>query len=45
MPLTFKLSFEPFDFNHEEFLNDLKRVIQFMMILLFENTKKINKKY
>ena len=26
MPLTFKLSFEHFDFNDEEFLNDLKRV-------------------
>ena len=26
MPLTFKLYFEHFDFNDEEFLNDLKRV-------------------
>ena len=26
MPLTFKLSFEHFDFNDEEFLNDLKQV-------------------
>ena len=29
MPLTFKLSFEHFDFNDEEFLNDLKRVNHF----------------
>ncbi len=27
--LTFKLSFEPFDFNDEEFLNDLKRVYHY----------------
>ena len=29
MPLTFKLSFEHFDFNDEEFLNDLKQVYHF----------------
>ena len=35
MPLTFKLSFEHFDFNDEEFLNDLKRVNHF-----YDNSQK-----
>ena len=29
MPLTFKLPFEHFDFNDEEFLNDHKQVYHF----------------
>ena len=29
MPLTFKLSFKHFDFNDEQFLNDLKHVYHF----------------
>ena len=36
MPLTCKLSFEHFDFNDEEFLNDLKRVYHlYNKMLLF----------
>ena len=49
MPLTFKLSFEHFDFNDEEFLNDLKRVNQFydnFVVLEYkENKQKILKEY
>ena len=49
MPLTFKLSFEHFDFNDEEFLNDLKRVNHFydnFVVLEYkENKQKILKEY
>jgi hypothetical protein len=45
MPLTFKLSFEHFDFNDEEFLNDLKRVSHyydnFVVLEYKENKQKI----
>ena len=45
MPLTFKLSFEHFDFNDEEFLNDLQRVYHFynnFVVLEYkENKQKI----
>ena len=47
MPLTFKLSFEHFDFNDEEFLNDLKRVNHyydnFVVLEYKENKQKILK--
>ena len=51
MPLTFKLSFEHFDFNDEEFLNDLKHVHHFLGVGHFlpknwkiaKNRKKIAK--
>ena len=40
MPLTFKLSFEHFDFNDEEFLNDLKQVYRFYNnVVVFEHKK------
>ena len=45
MPLTIKLSFEHFDFNDEEFLNDLKHVYHFYNNVVVYNTKKINKKF
>ena len=49
MPLTFKLSFEHFDFNDEEFLNDLKRVSHyydnFVVLEYKENKQKILKEY
>ena len=49
MPLTFKLSFEHFDFNDEEFLNDLKRVNHFydnFVVLEYkENKQKILKEF
>ena len=49
MPLTFKLSFEHFDFNDEEFLNDLKRVNHFydnFVVLEYkENKQKISKEF
>ena len=35
MPLTFKLFFEHFDCNDEEFSNDLKQVYNFIIMLLF----------
>ena len=45
MPLTFKLSFEHFNFNYEEFLNDLKRVSHyydhFVVLEYKENKQKI----
>ena len=45
MPLTFKLSFELFDFNDEEFLNDLKHVSHyydnFVVLEYKENKQKI----
>ena len=49
MPLTFKLSFEHFDFNDEEFLNDLKRVSHyydnFIVLEYKENKQKILKEF
>ena len=49
MPLTFKLSFEFFDFNDEEFLNDLKRVSlyydNFVILEYKENKQKISKEF
>ena len=49
MPLTFKLSFEHFDFNDEEFLNDLKRVSHyydnFVVLEYKENKQKILKEF
>ena len=49
MPLTFKLSFEHFDFNDEEFLNDLKRVSHyydnFVVLEYKENKQKILQEY
>ena len=45
MPLTFKLSFELFDFNDEEFLNDLKRVSLYYDNFVILEYKEINKKY
>ena len=49
MPLTFKLSFEHFDFNDEEFLNDLQRVYHFynnFVVLEYkENKQKISKEF
>ncbi len=49
MPLTFKLSFEHFDFNDEKNLNDLKRVNHFydnFVVLEYkENKQKILKEY
>ena len=49
MPLTFKLSFEHFDFNDEEFLNDLKRVNNYydnVVVLEYkENKQKILKEF
>ena len=49
MPLTFKLSFEHFDFNDEEFLNDLKRVNHFydnFVVLEYkENKQKVLKEF
>ena len=49
MPLTFKLSFELFDFNDEEFLNDLKRVSlyydNFVILEYKENKQKISKEF
>jgi hypothetical protein len=47
MPLTFKLSFEHFDFNDEEFLNDLKRVNHYhdnFVVLEYNENKNKNKK-
>ena len=47
MPLTFKLSFEHFDFNDEEFSDDLKRVPHyydnFFVLEYKENQQKILK--
>ena len=49
MPLTFKLSFEHFDFNDEEFLNDLKHVSHyydnFVVLEYKENKQKILKEF
>jgi len=49
MPLTFKLSFEHFDFNDEEFLNDLKRVNHyydnFVVLEYKENKQKVLKEF
>ena len=49
MPLTFKLSFELFDFNDEEFLNDMKRVSlyydNFVILEYKENKQKISKEF
>ena len=49
MPFTFKLSFEHFDFNDEEFLNDLKQVYQFYNDVLVlehkENKQKASKQF
>ena len=49
MPLTFKLSFEHFDFNDEEFLNDLKRVNNYydnVVVLEYkENKQKMLKEF
>ena len=49
MPLTFKLSFEHFDFNDEEFLNDLKRVNHYydnVVVLEYkENKQKVLKEF
>ena len=49
MPLTFKLSFEHFDFNDEEFLNDLKLVHHFYNIVVVlehkKNKKNISKQF
>ena len=49
MPLTFKLSFEHFDFNDEEFLNDLKHVSHyydnFVVLEYKENKQKVLKEY
>ena len=49
MPLTFKLSFEHFDFNDEEFLNDLKQVYHFYNNVVVlehkENKQKISKQF
>ena len=49
MPLTFKLSFEHFDFNDEEFLNDLKQVHHFynnvVVLKHKENKQKISKQF
>ena len=44
MPLTFKLSFEHFDFNDEDFLNDLKRVSHYYDNFAVLEYKEINKK-
>jgi hypothetical protein len=49
MPLTFKLSFEHFDFNDEEFLNDLQRVYHyynnFVVLEYKENKQKVSKEF
>ena len=49
MPLTFTLSFEYFDFNDEEFLNDLKHVHHFYNNVVVlehkENKQKISKQF
>ena len=49
MPLTFKLSFEHFDFNDEEFLYDLKQVHHFYNNVVVlehkENKQKISKQF
>ena len=49
MRLTFKLSFEYFDFNDEEFLNDLKQVYHFYNNVVVlehkENKQKISKQF
>ena len=49
MPLTFKLSFEHFDFNDEEFLNDLKHVYLFYNNIVVlehkENKQKLSKQF
>ena len=49
MPLTFKLSFEHFDFYDEEFLNDLKQVYHFYNIVVVlehkENKQKVSKQF
>ena len=49
MPLTFKLSFEHFDFNDEEFLNDLKQVCHFYNNVVVlehkENKQKVSKQF
>ena len=49
MPLTFKLSFEHFDFNDEEFLNDLKQVYPFYNNVVVlehkENKQKVSKQF
>jgi hypothetical protein len=47
--LTFELSFEVFDFNDEEFLNDLKRVSHyydnFVVLEYKEDKQKISKEF
>ena len=45
LPLTFKLSFEHFDFNDEEFLNDLKRINNFYDNFVVLEYKENKKKY
>ena len=51
MLLTFKLSFEHFDYNDEEFLNDLKQVYHFYNNVVVldlehkENKQKISKQF
>ena len=49
MPLTFKLSFDHFDFNDEEFLSDLKHVHRFYNDVVVlehkENKQKILKEF
>ena len=49
MPLTYKLSFEHFDFNDEEFLNDLKQVYHFYNNVVVlehkENKQKVSKQF
>ena len=49
MPLTFKLSFEHFDFSDEEFLNDLKHLYHFnnnnVVLEHKENKQKITNQF
>ena len=48
MPLTFKLSFEHFDFNDEEFLNNLKHAYHFYNVVVLEhkeNKQKVSKQF
>ena len=49
MPLTFKLSFEYFDFNDDDFLNDLKQVYHFYHnVVVLEhkvNKQKVSKQF
>ena len=49
MPLSFKLSFEHFDFNDEEILNDLQQVYHFYNNVVVlehkENKQKVSKQF